>query len=342
MDEGTKVTAATAGDEDAFRSLVEPLRQELHLFCYRMLGSFHEAEDAVQETLLKAWRGLAAYDRRASFRTWLYTIAANVSRDALRSRRRRLLPQDLGSASEAASGLGPARHDVAWLEPYPDAFLSRADPHEAVELRESVSLAFVRVLQVLPPRQRATLILRDVLGWSAAEVAAVLETSTQAANSALQRARATLTSSKVASLGRAPARELDADRAAMASRYVAAWEQGDMDAIVSMLTADATHAMPPYAAWFFGRDALRAVYSSYEIWNGRPGPGAFRVLPTVLNGQLGFAEYGRSELSGAYEPVALTLVALDPAGTHIAEKVSFVQSELFAMMGFPPVLPGNG
>ncbi|HEX6315745.1 MAG TPA: RNA polymerase subunit sigma-70, partial [Gemmatimonadaceae bacterium] len=320
--EGALVAAAVAGDHDAFRRLVEPLGQELHLFCYRMLGSFHDAEDASQEALVKAWRGIDRYDRRASFRTWLFRIAANVARDALRSRRRRVLPHDLGAPGDPALGLGQKRHDIDWLEPYPDSLLGRIDPQAALELRESVALAFVRALQILPPKQRATLILRDVLDWSAAEVATALDTTVQATNSALQRARASI--AKVGPSGAAPGRAMDAHRAAMASRYVMAWEAGDIEAIVSMLTEDVTHAMPPYPAWFVGRDALKALYSAYEIWRGRPGPGVFRVQPTALNGELAFAEYCRYERNGPYKAVALTVVSLDRVGTHISEKLSFV------------------
>jgi RNA polymerase sigma-70 factor (ECF subfamily) len=337
-DESALVAAAAAGNHEAFRRLIEPLGRELHLFCYRMLGSFHDAEDVLQEARLKAWRGLERFDRRASFRTWIYRVVANATFDALRSRRRRVLPQDLGPPRDTALGLGEQRHDIEWLEPCPDSLLATSDPETAAELRESVKLALVRAMQILPARQRATLILRDVLDWSAAEVAAALGTSVAAINSALQRARATVASSKVV---RSDVLEgqLDSRKAEMAARYVTAWEAGDVDAIVSMLTEDATHAMPPFNAWFVGRDALRALYSAYEIWNGRPGPGVFRILPTSLNGELGFAEYCREEPTGTFNALALTVVSLDSGGTHITDKVSFVRSDLFTGMGFPPVLP---
>jgi RNA polymerase sigma-70 factor (ECF subfamily) len=183
------------------------------------------------------------------------------------------------------------------------------------------------------------LILRDVLDWSAAEVAAALDTTVAATNSALQRARATVASSKVVRSDTTEGDTLDAGKAEMAARYVTAWEAGDINAIVSMLTADATHAMPPFSAWFVGRDALRTLYSAYEIWNGRPGPGVFRILPTSLNSELGFAEYCRDVPNAPYNALALTIVTLDPDGTHITEKVSFVRPDLFTEMGFPPVLP---
>jgi RNA polymerase sigma-70 factor (ECF subfamily) len=204
-----------------------------------------------------------------------------------------------------------------------------------------VRLAFVRALRILPARQRAVLILRDVLDWSAAEVAAALDASVPAVNSALQRARATVTNRNAEKAHAVAHHELDRKKAEMAARYVTAWETGDIDAIVSMLTEDATHAthaMPPWAAWFVGRDALRAVYSAYEIWNGRPGPDVFRMLPTSMNGDLGFAEYRRDMPNGPYNALALTVVTLDPVGTRIAEKVSFVRPDLFTGMGFPEVL----
>jgi RNA polymerase sigma-70 factor (ECF subfamily) len=342
-DEGALVAAAAAGDHEAFRRLVEPIGRELHRFCYRMLGSFHDAEDVVQEAQMKAWRGLERYDRRAGFRTWMYRVVTNAALDSLRSRRRRVLPQDLGVARDPTLGLGDQRHDIAWLEPYPDALLASSDPHADAEGRESVRLAFVRALQILPPRQRAVLILRDVLDWSAVEVATALETSIAAANSALQRARATVADRNVAgsNVERTEAAErdgLDPRKAEMALRYVTAWEAGDIDAIASMLTEDAIHAMPPWAAWFVGRETLRMVYSSYGIWGDRPGPGLFRILPAALNGELGFAEYCRDAPSGPYRALALTVATLNPAGTHIAEKVSFVRPDLFASMEFPEVI----
>lgn len=337
-DENALVEAAASGSHEAFRRLVEPLQPELHRLCYRMLGSFHDAEDVLQEAQLKAWRGLEKFDRRSGFRTWMYRVVTNSTLDALRSRRRRVLPQDLGTARAPASGLGDQRHDIEWLEPYRDALLPSPDPHTIAEVRESVRLAFVKVLQLLPPAQRAVLILRDVLDWPAAEAAAILDTSVAAVNSALQRARARVAESTGSTGPRPGPRELDARQAEMVTRYVTAWEAGDIDAIVGMLTEDATHAMPPWPAWFRGRDALRAVYSGYEIWRGRPGPGLFRILPVPMNGDLGFAEYCREEPTGPYTALALTVATLDPRGTRIAGKVSFVQPDLFPRFGLPQVL----
>jgi RNA polymerase sigma-70 factor, ECF subfamily len=336
--ERSLVLAAAAGDEEAFRRLMEPIRRELHLFCYRMLGSVEDAEDVLQEAQLKAWRALDRYDGQASFRTWMYRIATNASLDALRSRRRRLLPRDLGGPRDPVLGLGEQRHDIAWLEPYPGPLPTSVDPHAAAELRESVRLAFVRALQLLPPRQRAALILRDVLDWSAAEAASALESSVPAVNSALQRARATLSAGDGGA--RAPSRSgaIEDGTAEIAARYVAAWEAGDMDAIVSMLAEDAIQSMPPWATWFAGRESLRALYSGYPVWGGRPGPGVFRVIPATLNGDLVFAEYCREEPGGVYRPLALTVALLSPDGSRIVEKLSFVYGDLLTSLGFPATL----
>jgi RNA polymerase sigma-70 factor (ECF subfamily) len=333
------VAAAAAGDHDAFRMLVEPIRRELHLLSYRMLGSFHDAEDVLQDAQLKAWRGLNAYDGRASFRTWMFKVVMNTSLDALRTRRRRVLPQDISSARDPALGLGEQRLDIAWLEPYPDSLLPITNPEAATELRESVRLAFVRALQILPPRQRAVLILRDVLDWTASEVADALGTSVAGVNSALQRARATA-APRGGKEGAAHIEStLDSKKTEIAARYVQAWEAGDIDAIVSMLTTDAVHAMPPWAAWFAGPAALRVLYAGYDIWKKRPPrPGVFRILPTALNGELAFAEYARDRPDRPYTPLAFTIVILSADGTRVSEKVSFVQPDLLVRAGFPPTL----
>lgn len=329
------VVAAAEGSGDAFRQLMEPIRGDLHAFCYRMLGSVHDTEDVLQEAQFKAWRALATFDGRASFRSWIFSIASNVAVDALRSRRRRVLPQDLGDARDPSLGLGDQRNDLPWLEPYADSLLGGSDPAQRAEIRQSVKLAFMRALQLLPPRQRAVLILRDVLDWQAAEVAGALETSVAAVYSASQRARATIARARPSA---SVALTLDSKKAEMAERYVVAWESGDIDAVVAMLAADAVHAMPPWNAWFVGRDALRTVYSSYEIWNGDPGPGVFRIIPVALNGEQGFAEYCRLEPLGPYQALALTVVELDRDGTHMTEKVSFVRPDLFGSLGLPEVL----
>jgi RNA polymerase sigma-70 factor (ECF subfamily) len=270
----------------------------------------------------------------------MFKVVMNTSLDALRTRRRRVLPQDIVSAGDPTRGLGEQRLDIPWLEPYPDSLLPTTSPEAAAELRESVRLAFVRALQVLPPRQRAVLIMRDVLDWTASEVADALGTSVAAVNSALQRAKAAV-APRGGSEGAHVDGSADARKSEMAARYVQAWEAGDIDAIVSMLTADAVHAMPPWAAWFAGREALRVLYGGYRLWKERPGPGVFRILPTALNGELAFAEYSRERPDRPYTPLAFTIVTLNPDGTRVAEKVSFVQPDLLVRSGFPPSLAAD-
>jgi RNA polymerase sigma-70 factor, ECF subfamily len=331
------VEAARHGNHDAFRSLVEPIQRELLLLCYRMTGSFHDAEDVLQDAMLKAWSRLETYDGRAGFRAWLYRIATNASLDALRKRRRRLLPQHLGLPAMTLAGEGTVRDDLPWLEPYPDELLPQADPEAALELRESVRLAFLRALQTLPPRQRAVLILRDVLDWPAAEVASMLETTVAAVNSALQRAHATTARMRTQQQHshQPDAATLEAQEARVAEKYIRTWEAGDIDAFVAILTEDAIQSMPPWEEWFVGREALRSVYSMEDQWGGPPAPGRFRVLPTHFNGQLAFAEYTRQEPDVPYRAFCLTVMTLTPDGSQISELTSFLRPDLFAKWGFP-------
>src|SRR5512135_3176775 len=213
------VEAARGGDEQAFRALVEPLGRELYAYAYRMLGGFHDASDALQESRLKAWRALGTYEPRASFRAWMYRIVTNTCLDMLKARSRRVMPQDVCPSVAAGPPMTAPRSDILWIEPYPDALL----PDQLVRRREGIRLAFVRVVQVLPPRQRAALILHDVLDWSVAEVAAILETTEAAINSALQRARATIARPREESPALAPR------HAEVVDRFVHAWESGDFD-----------------------------------------------------------------------------------------------------------------
>jgi RNA polymerase sigma-70 factor (ECF subfamily) len=336
--ESALVEAAKGGDQDAFRRLVEPIQRELHVFCYRMTGSFHDAEDILQEALLNAWRRLETFEGRSNFRAWLYRIAANASLDALRSRRRRLLPQHRGSPTDMLSGEGTVRDDVPWLEPYPDSLLPEADPQAAVELRESVRLAFLRALQLLPPRQRAVLILRDVLDWPAADVAKMLDTTLASVNSALQRARLIVARGGGRMLEQAEASPRDVGEAELAARYIRAWEAGDIEAIVAMLTEDAIQSMPPWDEWFAGRESLRNIFAMEEQWGGPPGPGRWRVLPSHFNGQLAFAEYTRQRPEVPYRAFCLTVVTLAPGASQISELTSFLRQDLFAKFGLPASL----
>jgi RNA polymerase sigma-70 factor, ECF subfamily len=336
--ESALVEAAKGGDQHAFRSLVEPIQRELHLFCYRMTGSFHDAEDVLQEALLNAWRRLETFESRSSFRAWLYRIAANASLDALRNRRRRLLPQHRGVPTAVLVGEGTVRDDAPWLEPYPDSLLPETSPEAAAELRESVRLAFLRALQVLPPRQRAVLILRDVLDWPASDVAKMLESTVPAVNSALQRARASVSRAGGSLHGQAEPTPRDEGEAEMAAKYIRAWEAGDMDGIVAMLAEDAIQSMPPWDEWFAGRESLRSIYAMEDQWGGPPGPGRWRVLSTRFNGQLAFIEYTRQRPEASYQAFCLTVVTLTPDGSQISELTSFLRQDLFEKFRLPATI----
>jgi RNA polymerase sigma-70 factor (ECF subfamily) len=304
---------ATAGAEQ-----LEQYRRELTGYCYRMLASPFEAEDAVQETMLRAWRGYESFEGRSQVRSWLYRIATNVCLDMLNGRERRARPMDLGPAGEPiAENLRTP--DVPWLQPIPDP----AD--EAVE-RETIRLAFVGALQHLPPRQRAVLILCEVLRWQAAEVAELLDTSVASVNSALQRARATLETAEIPAT--TPA-EVDAE---LLARYVAAFEAYDMEALTALIREDATQSMPPFDLWLRGRDDI------FTWWFG-PGIGCkgSRVVPTVsANGSPAFGQYKPAE-GGGYEPWALQVLELEDG--RVAEFSFFLDTEtLFPLFGLPPRL----
>jgi RNA polymerase sigma-70 factor (TIGR02960 family) len=310
-----------AADPEAFERLVEPLRRELQAHCYRMLGSLHDAEDAVQESLVRAWRGLARFDDRGTFRAWLYKIATNRCLTMIEGRGRRELPMDLGP------GAAPLAETV-WLEPYPDSMLGspQVGPEARYEAHEGIQLAFVAVLQHLPGRQRAVLVLRDVLGFSAREVADLLDTTVASANSALQRARTTVDRGLPES-SRSPSRLDDDGVRSLAERYATAWETGDVEAIVAMLSEDAKYAMPPETKWYQGHHDIRAF-----IVEG-PLTRRWRFLPAHANGQLAFGTYMWDDDRAAYLAAGLDLLAL--RGTEITEVVSFLTPEIFSMFGLP-------
>lgn len=329
----TLVEAARGGDERAFRALVEPLSRELHAYAYRMLGGFHDADDALQESRLKAWRGLATYEPRASFRAWMYRIVTNTCLDALKLRSRRVMPQDVSPSVAPGPPTTAPRADISWIEPYPDALLpAAASPEHAARLRESIRLAFVRVVQGLPPRQRAALILHDVLEWSVAEVAQMLETTEAAINSALQRAR----SSIARPLAAPSASVLAARHADAVERFVRAWESGDFDDVVALLARDAIMSMPPWEYWLEGKDAVIDTMRSSGTWEGQPRPGRYRLVAAPMNGEPAALAYVRAP-DGRYRPVCLTVLSLDPDG-RIEELTTFVLPELFAAWGFPALL----
>jgi RNA polymerase sigma-70 factor, ECF subfamily len=312
---------------------LEQYRGELTGYCYRMLGSSFEAEDAVQETMIRAWRSLDRFEGRASLRSWLYRIATNVCLDMLSGRERRARPMDLGPAREPVEANLDTLPEVTWIEPIPDGRVAPAegDPAEVAAGRETIRLAFVAALQHLPPRQRAVLILCEVLRWQASEVAELLETSVASVNSALQRARATLEASNVSASDPAP--ELDESDRELLARYVAAFEAYDMDALTSLLHEDATQSMPPHSLWLSGRDDI------FTWWFG-PGIGCrgSRMIPTVAaNGSPAFGQYKPSE-SGGYEPWALQVVEIEDG--RIAELTFFLDTErVFPLFGLPLEFP---
>jgi RNA polymerase sigma-70 factor, ECF subfamily len=326
------VQAARGGDELAFRALFEPFSRELHAYAYRMLGGFHDADDALQESQLKAWRGLATYEPRASFRAWLYRIVTNTCLDMLKARSRRVMPQDVSPAVAPGPPATAPRSDILWIEPYPDALLpATSGPEHALRLREGIRLAFVRVVQVLPPRQRAALILHDVLDWSVAEVAAILDTTEAAINSALQRARAAIAQPRDESTAALAPRHAE-----VVDQFVRAWESGDFDDFVKLLAADAVMNMPPWEYWLDGKDAVVATMLAPGTWDGDPRPGRYRIVAAPMNGEPAGLAYVLGP-DGRYHPVCLTVLSLDADGC-IDELTTFVLPELFAAWGFPAVL----
>jgi RNA polymerase sigma-70 factor (TIGR02960 family) len=308
--------AARSGDPVAFEQLVGPYRDELVAHCYRMLGSRHDAEDAVQESLVRAWRSVGGLDERGFVRAWLYKIATNRCLTALDSRGRRELPFDVLPGTPDA--------EIRWLEPYPDP-----SPEASYLARESVELAFVAALQRLSPLQRAALILREVLGYSAAEVADLLDTSTASVNSALQRARKVIDATHLNQPG--VLRDLDPDGFAdIVTRWVNAWQTGDVNAIVAMLADDARFSMPPLPQWYDGPDAIRAFLIEGPLQS------RWRFLPTSANGQLAFGTYLWDDSANAYLPGGLDVLTLRDG--QVAEIVAFISADL-TDFGLPASLP---
>ena len=334
--EVTLLDAARRGDEGAFERLVEPHRAELHAHCYRMLASVQDAEDALQEALLGAWRGLPRFEGRSSLRSWLHKVATNACLKLVERRPKLVLPVDYGPAADPHDGLGEPVVEPLWVEPCPDAGL-------AYEQRESVELAFIAALQHLPARQRAVLILSDVLGFSGAEVAEALETTPASVYSALQRAHKAVDERLPERTQQATLRVLgDAALRDVVSAYVDAWERGDVDAVVSMLTEDALIAMPPMATWYRGRDAVAWFLRGWPLAAGS----RWRLLPVGANGQLAFGHYIWNEATGGYLPHGINVLTL--RGTQVSEITAFLTPDAFGRFGLPagppaiyPV-PGRG
>jgi len=315
--------AAAGGDEQAFGALVEPYRRELHAHCYRMLGSVQDAEDAVQEALLRAWRGLARFEGRSSLRSWLYTIATNTCLNAIARRPRRVLPIDHGPSADMSDGLGTPPAEVLWLEPYPDERLGVEDglaaPDARYERRESVELAFIAAVQLLPATQRAVLILREVLGFSAREVAESLQTTVASVNSALQRARRALDDRLPEHSQQATLRSLgDRRLREVVEGYMDAMQRGDVNRVVAMLAEDAAWSMPPLPAWFAGREAI----TGFLVHGPLSGDWRWRHLPARASGQAAIGVYSWMEDEGTFRPFALDVLTLE--GPRIKAITSFI------------------
>jgi RNA polymerase sigma-70 factor, ECF subfamily len=317
------LAAAREGNERAFGELVEGYRGELHAHCYRMLGSVHDAEDALQEAMLRAWRGLARFEGRSSLRSWLYTIATNTCLNAIARRPKRVLPIDYGPATDPHVAPGEPVVELVWIEPYPDEMLGLEDgyaaPEATYERRESVELAFIAALQHLPANQRAVLILREVLGFSAKEVAESVDTTVASVNSALQRARASVQERVPERSQQATLRALGDDGVReLVTRYVDAWERDDVETFAAMLADDATFAMPPLSTWYRGRDGI-AIWAKDHPMSGL---WRWRSLPARANGQIALGFYAYNGDENTHRPFALNVLTL--SGDQVSDVTAFI------------------
>ena len=334
------LAAAREGDEQAFSQLIEPRRGELHAHCYRMLGSVQDAEDALQEAMLRAWKGLARFEGRSSLRSWLYTISTNTCLNAIERRPKRVLPIDYGPQADphvraAKPSEGAPIVESVWVEPYADEHMEPADglagPEATYEQRESVELAFVAALQHLPANQRAVLILRAVLGFSAQEVADTLETSVAAVNSALQRARKTVDEKLPDQSQQETLRALGDERLReLVESYSNALESGDVEQVIALVTEDASWSMPPLTNWYRGHEALRGFLSLGPI------PERWRHIPTHANGQAAVGCYMWEEDAGAYKYFCVDVLTL--RGDKIADVTAFIDPQGYERFNLPPEL----
>ena len=322
-----RLAAAQGGDPQAFSDLVEPYRAELLLHCYRLLGSVQDAEDMVQESFLRAWNGLGRFSGGQYFRAWLYKIATNVCLDALEKRARRVLSPASFPPSDPTDGIAPAISEPIWLEPFPDSRLPEAalGPEARYSLRESISLAFLAAMQWLPPRQRVILILCDVLDWRAREAAQLLEITVAAVNGLLRRARSTMAGKYTA---REPAGRLDPPMRSVLSRYVAAWENGDVEGLVALLTDKAVFSMPPSPTWYLGRETIRR---HAQVMFAPGAAGRWHLRPTAANGQIAFASYRRDDADGPFHAHAVQVLRFE--GEQLAEMQMFLIPALFQHFG---------
>jgi RNA polymerase sigma-70 factor (ECF subfamily) len=334
-----KTPSSTARDLSKFSSLIELYRLELQLYCYRLLGSLQDAEDVVQETMLRAWQYSGTFKGRSSLRTWLYRIATNVCLDALKNRKPRVLPVGITPKGDPLLPIAPAWAESTWLEPLPNSWLSEAteDPAARYSRRESVSLAFLTVVQLLPPRQRAILLLSDVLDWHAGEIANLLSIPVSAVKSALHRARVTLTKHyHVEDHQRAVSLDADAASQALLERYLRAWDTEDIAGLVALMKEDATFTMPPSPSWYQGREAIQQQITAHGVAPELHNRWFF--LPSGANGSPAFAVYratGPGDVARAFGIQVLTL-EFKASGTLIADVTTFMNPSLFSFFGFPP------
>jgi RNA polymerase sigma-70 factor (ECF subfamily) len=332
MNEQQLLTAAGSGDQDAFARLIDPYRRELLAHCYRMLGSAADAEDALQDALLGAWRGLPRFEGRSSLRSWLYRIATNACLRAIERRPKRVLPIDYGPPADPHDQMAEPLVESVWIEPLPDSLVADpSTPDSSYEQLEGVELAFIAALQHLPARQRAVLILRDVLGFSARETADTLETTPVSIDSALQRAHKAVDDRLPERSQQATLRSLDDGELKEAVEgFVTAWEQKDVDALVAMLAEDAVFAMPPEPTWFSGRDAVAEFLAAIPLG---PEASRARLVPTRSNGQLAFGHYSWRDEPNAFMPHAITVLTMRES--KIAELTVFKYPEAFAGFDLP-------
>ena len=334
------LAAAQVGDEGAFGRLIEPYSGELQAHAYRMLGSLHDAEDAMQETMLRAWRGIARFEGRSSLRSWLYTIATNSSLRLIERRPKRVLPIEFGPPADPHAETGKPLVESVWIEPYPDERLpadSEASPEARYEQRESVELAFTAALQHLPPLQRAALIMTDVLGFSPGEVAESMDATPASIYSALQRARKA-TEERLPSQSQQENLDALGDEHLLeiVDRFMEAWESSDVERIRALLTDDCVLAMPPYAEWFDGRDAVTEFLPRGPL---RPGH-RWKLVPTLANGQPALGGYYAAD-AGALHAEGIIVLSFNAEG-EISQIDSFRDPELFAKFGLPPTMDPEG